>query len=90
MYYNIIAACYSLVMCNNDFTTVLIIMIFVSLYDSYHDSKSNGKIQNLVLISSIPKCDLVIVQWIIHTVRTIQCANETWPNTLSGQNKIYE
>ena len=29
-----------LVMCNNDFTTISIIMMFVSRYDSYHDSES--------------------------------------------------
>ena len=54
-----------LVMCDNDFTTVLIIMVFVSRYDSYHDS---DKMQNLVIFylsyvnNAIPKCDLVIVQ----------------------------
>ena len=29
------------VMCCNDFTTVLTIMMFIAQYDSYHDSKSN-------------------------------------------------
>ena len=30
----------SVVMCVNDFTTISIIMVFMSRYDNYHDSKS--------------------------------------------------
>ena len=37
-------------MCDNDFTTILIIMVFMSRYDNYHDGKSNDKLQNLILI----------------------------------------
>ena len=33
----------SLGMCDNDFTTVSIIMIFLSQYDNYHDSGSKWK-----------------------------------------------
>ena len=31
---------YLVVMCDNDFTTISIIMVFMSRYDNYHDSKS--------------------------------------------------
>ena len=31
---------FCVMMCDNDFTTVSIIMMFVSRYDSYHNSKS--------------------------------------------------
>ena len=30
-------------MCDNDFTTLSIIMMILSLYDNYHDSTTNGK-----------------------------------------------
>ena len=32
-----------LVMCDNDFTTLLIIMMILARYDSYHDSTTNSK-----------------------------------------------
>ena len=32
-----------LVMCDNDFTSLSIIMIILSRYDSYHDSTTNSK-----------------------------------------------
>ena len=33
-----------IVMCDNDFTTLSIIMMILSRYDNYHDSTTNGKI----------------------------------------------
>ena len=41
---------YVLVMYDNDFTTILIIIVFMSRYDNYHDSNLNDKMQNLILI----------------------------------------
>ena len=39
-----IAVSTHLVMCDNDFTTLSIIMMILSQYDNYHDSTTNGKI----------------------------------------------
>ena len=63
-------------MCDNDFTTISIIMVFMSQYDNYHDSKSNDKMQNLILIT-----------YLIYEQRHTKIDQNNTVRTICGQHK---
>jgi len=78
------------VVCDNDFTTLSIIMMFYHDTIVYHDSASNDEMQNSTWIILYIVCFLhimphqnkskyifIIAQWIIHTRRIIMWSTQT-------------